>query len=325
MTRREIAVAAVVLAVLAALAAWQRRPREAPPAGPQPVLALPAPDEITAIELTQAGDGERAGRLERRDGGWVLASHADAPGDDERIGRLLDAVDGLVGEVRTDDPGLLPELRLAGDGVIDLTLVAGEGPPVLLHVGKRGPRSNRSFVRPEGDERAWLAHAPLHAALGLHGRGEQPLEPTFFVDQRLLRVEPDDVLAVVVRGEQPWGIVRDGGDGAWRWEPDDGGAAAPEERAATGKAHAASRLRATDLVGTEPPPGALDDAGTEIEVRTAGGGARVLVVGGWVPPERVDGETTAREPDERFVRVRGEPWVWRVRAASLDALAARPE
>jgi len=322
-TRREITIAVVVLAVLAALAAWQRWPREAAPVGPVAVFAdgTPAPDEVAAIELWQEGpDGARA-TLQRRGDRWSLATRDRAPVDPERVQRLLDAVDGLVGEVRVDDEALLPEFRLAGDGVIHLQLrdAAGE---IRLHllVGKRGPASNRSFVRPDGDPRAWLAHAALHSSLGLHGRNEPPLDPDFFLDLHLFRVEADDVLAIRAEGGDPWAIARDAVGAPWTWDPARDGDP-PDDRQATGKAHTAARLRASALVGAFPPPDTgLDDPVARVHVRTADGVTRTLLVGAMAPPPPPEADETPAEPDERYVRMADEAWVWRARLGVIEGM-----
>lgn len=318
-----MAVVAAVLVALAIVAAWQRRPREVAPLGPVPVFAEGAPelDSITVIELSQEGSAGNHGRLERREAGWVLTSRGDAPADAQRVERLLESLEGLVGEVRADDPGLLPEFQLSGDGVIRLALHAAEAAPLVLLVGKRGPRSNRSFVRPEGDDRAWLAHGPLHSALGIHGRGDAPLNTDHFLDLHLFRVEADEVLAVAVEGDHAWSLVRDSNGAAWQWDPP-GAGGVPNERGATGKAHTVARLRASSLVGTtDEAAHGLTVPPARVTVRSTGGEVRTLLVGALVPALPAGGDATPREPQERFVRVDGEPWIWRVRIATLDALS----
>ena len=318
MTRAQIVACVAILAALVAVAAWQRRPVPADD-GARAVIVEPGTlgrERVARISIEREDRPGQAGVMVLDEGGWLLSSRDDAPVSDDRVDRLLEAVDGLVGEVRADDPSLLPEFMLAGDGAIHLRFDDAEGDELVrLVVGKRGPRSNRSFVRPEGDDRAWLGHAGLHGALGIHGHGDRPLDVDFFLDLHLFGVEAEAVRCVRAEGAEVWGVERDGPEASWRWTGRDDGTA-PDERAAVGRAYSVARARATALVGRggdsrhglEMPHGRLEVCAPE--------GTRTLRIGATAPPE--DGETHAR--DERFVAMEGSELVWRMSQGVIDAL-----
>lgn len=317
MSRGQIVACLIAIAVLASLAAWQRWPRDAGPTGPS-ILVEPGTltaETVARIEIRREGrEGEEL-VLVRAGATWSLPERDDAPANGEHVERLLSTLDGLAGELRADDPDLHADFQLAGDGAIHLVVAGADGATALeMVVGKRGPRVNRSFVRLAGDDAAWLAHAGIHGALGIHGHGDRPFDPEFFVDLYLLRVEPDEVLAVHVEGDEPYGLVR-GEDGEWRWDPPSGGPP-PDSRGATGKAHSAARARAAALEGRLPLADCgLDTPGARFRV-DVGGESLTLLVGALVP--RDADEVGGRE--ERYVAVEGSDLVWRMSQGVVDAL-----
>jgi hypothetical protein len=318
MSRRQIVGCLLVIAGLAAVAAWQRRPADDGTRGPEILvpegtLTLAA---LGRIEIRREGrDGESV-VLARAGDGWVLPERDGAPASAEHLERLVDAVDGLVGEARANEVGLLPDFELAGDGAFELVFQDAAGTQVLwLGVGKRGPRVNRSFVRRQGDDRAWLGHASLHGALGIHGHGDRPFDPDFFLDLHLLGVEAEQVTGLTVEGESPWAVARDGDGAPWRWAAGSGDAA-PDERQATGRAHSAARARAAGLVGRRPPGQVgLAPPFARFTVFHAGATA-ALRVGDPVPAD--PGEEHPRE--ERYVAIEGSDLVWRMSQGVVDAL-----
>jgi hypothetical protein len=317
-SRRQIVGCLLIIAGLAAVAAWQRRPSDVGARGPE--ILVPEGTltlaEVGRIEIRREGrDGESV-VLTRAGDRWVLPERDDAPASAEHIERLVSAVDGLVGEARASEAGLLPDFELAGDGAFELEFQDASGARVLwLGVGKRGPRVNRSFVRREGDDRAWLGHASIHGALGIHGHGDRPFDPDFFLDLHLLGVEAEQVTAILVEGGAPWAVTRDGGGSPWRWTAG-GGDAAPDERQATGRAHSAARARATGLVGLRPPEQVgLAPPFARFTV-LHGGETAALRIGDSVPADPED----EHPREERYVAVEGSELVWRMSQGVVDAL-----
>jgi hypothetical protein len=318
MTRVQIITCVALIAVLVAVAVVQRRPHQEADSGPQMIVAegtLTA-ETVARIELSRDGRDGEAGSLQRTSEGWIMTSRDGAPVDTDRVLRLLDALDGLVGEERAADPALLPEFELDGDGVIHVVCSADDGQQLVhLLVGKRGPGVNQSFVRLDGDDRAWLGHAGIHAALGIHGQGDRPLDPDHFIQMRLLTVEGADVIGMQVDGDLGVWSVEGSADGGWAWSGGHKGEP-PQQRAATGRAHTFARLRADGLVGRmDPAATGLDEPAGRAMVRTAEGEQAVLI--GDPIPEDPDAE---RPREERYVAVQGEGLVWRLRAAAVESL-----
>jgi hypothetical protein len=313
MSRAQVLAALAVIAALAVVAFLQRRVGDAPLEGPQVVVPEGTLTAVATLAIEREGrDGESCSLALRGDR-WILTSRDDAPVESEHLQRLLDAVDGLVGEPRADDAGLLPDFQLAGDGATHLRFADAAGNEQLhLLVGKRGPRVNRSFVRLADDDRAWLAHAGLHSALGIHGHGDRPFDPDFYVDLHLFGVEADEVLEVQAQGLADWTLARVDAAGPWTWDAP----GAPDDRGATGKAHTVARSRAAGLVGAAVPAGAgLEHPDGTLTVRTPTATV-ILRIGATVPP--APDEENPR--DERYVSVEGHDLVWRMSSSAVDSL-----
>jgi hypothetical protein len=318
-TRSQTLTCLVALAVLAAVALWQRRPVEAGDAGPQVLVDEGTLKVLGGIEIRREGREGESGQLEQRDGAWFLTSRDDAPVNADHVRRLVEAIDGLVAEERAHEVSLLEEFQLAGDGVTHLVFTDGAGAELLhLLVGKKGPRTNRSFVRPDGDDRAWLAHAGLHSALGIHGHGDRPLDPDYFLDLHLFGVDAEAVTRMSADGAGAWSAVRATAEEAWTWEPSR--AEAPDERQVTGKTHTFSRTRAATLVGRQSLEGFGLDAPVSRATVIADGVTRTLVVGDAVEDDPDDD----RKRDERYVTVEGTGLIWTLSASAIDSLMREP-
>ena len=317
MSRNQVTACLVAIAVLAVIAVWQRRPRTDDLRGPEVIVPEGTLAGVTAIEIRrQDRDGE-AVTLQRLDGVWRVTSRDDSVGESDHVDRLVAAVDGLVGEERARDADLLPEFQLAGDGATHLVFNRGDEEVLHLLVGKRGPRVNRSFVRLDGDDRALLGHAGIHSALGIHGQGDRPFKPDFFIDLHLMGVDPERISAMSVEGTETWSVVRPDPQSAWQWEPPR--EPPPEDRQATGKAHTFARARAATLVGRVP----LADHGLDRPAARAtavqDGTPRILLVGSTAPAE------DEHEREERFVTVEGTGLIWRMSDSAIESLLRPPQ
>jgi hypothetical protein len=316
-TRNQTLACVVALVVLAALALWERRPVDTGDTGPQVLVPEGTLKVIGGIEIRREGREGESGQLQLRDGAWLLTSRDDAPVNADHVRRLVDAIDGMVAEERAHDAALLEEFQLAGDGVTHLVFTDGAGAEILhLLVGKKGPRTNRSFVRPDGDDRAWLAHAGLHSALGIHGHGDRPLDPDYFLDLHLFGVEAEAVTRMSADGA--WSAVRTTSGDPWSWDPPR--TEPPEERQVTGKAHTFARARAASLVGRQPLEGfGLSDPDSRATA-VAGGDTRTLFVGDAVEDDPED----ERQRDERYVTVEDSGLVWTMSSSAIDSLLREP-
>jgi len=316
-TRNQVTACLVAIAVLSVVAVWQRRPRSDGPRGPEVIVAEGTLAGVSSIEIRRESRDGEAVTLERAEDGWRVSSRDDARAATDHVERLLAAVDGLIGEERAGDPALLPEFQLAGDGATHLVFRRADAEVLQLVVGKRGPRVNRSFVRLEGDDRALLGHAGIHSALGIHGHGDRPFDPDFFVDHHLMDVDPERITTMSVEGRGAWTVVRAGVQEPWIWDPPR--EPPPEERQATGKAHTFARTRAASLVGRVP----LADRGLERPTVRAtavqDGERRTLLVGSIAP------QVDEHQREERYVTVEGSGLVWRLSDSAIDSLLKPPE
>jgi hypothetical protein len=144
---------AILLAVLAALAAWLwlfERARLVAPAAPEtePPLLAASPDDVARLALVERGTALVASRAED---GWVDDAGRRWPGD--AVDDVLQAIASLRPLMTVDpDPRLADDYGL-GPAATRLELADGAGRRlVALDVGERNPAGTALYVR-RGDDR----------------------------------------------------------------------------------------------------------------------------------------------------------------------------
>lgn len=97
-------------------------------------------------------------RLEKLDGRWVIPALGGAPANEGSIGRMLDSLAALRGELRSTDPGVLGDYGLQDAQAMSLALMVGGREMARLLVGKGDFRS--VFIRQAGSPEAYAAPGP---------------------------------------------------------------------------------------------------------------------------------------------------------------------
>ena len=166
---------------------------------------------VDAVELARPGNATV--RLEKRHGRWVIPALGGAPANEGSIGRMLDSLAGLRGELRSADSAVLGDYGLQEDQAMSLTLMAGGQEKVRLLVGKGDFRN--VFVRTAGSTEAYAAPGSILGQFGALGPG---LSPQFWIDGTLAALPRETVREVRLKAPGVEAVlarrVPSGGDAA---------------------------------------------------------------------------------------------------------------
>ena len=184
MKTSHLLVLTIVLAALLLLA-WlrQRREIDADMAKPDPdaslaVLTPPDFDSDRVAEIVVgrgAADAPPALHLRKREGRWTLASAWDAPVDGDRVARLLKALSGLRGDLRSEVASSHAKYRTDDAGALRLALGSGgadgQTSDLLdLRLGK-GVEGEWGlyYARRAGDDASYAVAGDFSGLLGQYG------------------------------------------------------------------------------------------------------------------------------------------------------------
>ena len=141
---------------------------------------------VDAVELARPGSATV--RLEKRAGRWVIPVLGGAPANEGSVGRMLDAVAALRGELRSADPSVLADYGLQDDQATILSLEAGGRETARLLLGKGDFRN--VFVRAAGSPEAYAAPGSILGQIGALG---PTLSAQFWIDGTLAALSGDAV------------------------------------------------------------------------------------------------------------------------------------
>lgn len=157
-------------------------------------------DEVFGIEAWRGTARDKALQLAKRGDSWVVASRNDAPANLNKIRSLLGNVEGLEGEVRSDDAAVLADYGLADSSSVHLVLKKEAGDERLhLLLGKRS--GNGSFVRKDGSTQAVLASTNLLGDFGMWGDDPTDPDPKQWLELEVYKVDREQVSSLNLRHE----------------------------------------------------------------------------------------------------------------------------
>jgi hypothetical protein len=156
-------------------------------------------ESIRGVDLYQGAKPAEAVRLRLQDGVWVVTSYYDAPGQSDKISKFLQALSGLEGELRADQPDLLGDFRLAEAQALHLRLYTDnlETPAFHLLAGKGSGRNG--FVRLADKKRVYSVNLNIPSEAGVTpGETEQPppAKPWLHLNLAVLPAEPVTALEI---------------------------------------------------------------------------------------------------------------------------------
>jgi len=200
-----LAVLVVGLGVIYALSSQRRPSLDSSGGFVDLVEGTLSTDELRLISVRQGEDGFS---LVNGDAGWVVEDHFAAPANLNKIRTLLGNLEGVTGELRSDDAGVLESYaldeaqayHLSIDGVDDESLVD-------LLIGKRS--GSGCFVREADGSRVYATDHNFLSDFGLWGDERPVPEVKDWVDLTAFEVSREDVTRVRIEGDVPLVLDRE--------------------------------------------------------------------------------------------------------------------
>jgi len=201
MSRRNIYTLVVAVIVLFGLSLIQKSSHERTTSASDthPVLSAAfEADDINRVLVSTGADSTEV-VLERLPGHWVARSAFDHPVEQRRIDDLLDALNGLTGQYRSDNADILVDYGLGPDAEpITVTLFGKEWEPVYtLEIGRKPDRGAGAFVRDPASDTVFLARVDILGKLGLYSGPDVP-ESDFFLDLMVFECDRLDIEAMTL-------------------------------------------------------------------------------------------------------------------------------
>jgi hypothetical protein len=133
-------------------------------------------DAVYGLEVYRGDDKENGFSIARRGDEWIMTSRYDAEASSSRMNTLLDNLEGLEGQVRSDDAAVLGDYGLTDDQALHVVLKDESGEETLhLLLGK--PAAGGGFVRDEANNRVLLANRNLLSDFGIWGEDNVDPQP----------------------------------------------------------------------------------------------------------------------------------------------------
>ncbi len=155
-------------------------------------------EDINRVTIAHAADSTEV-VLERLPDHWVARSAWSHPVDGRKIDELLEILDGLSGQYRSDNPEILVDYGLGPDaGSVTVTLYGKEWEPVYaLEIGRKSERGAGAFVRDPAGDAVFMTSANVLGRLGMFAGPAAP-EDKFFLDLKVFDCAREDVDAITL-------------------------------------------------------------------------------------------------------------------------------
>lgn len=158
----------------------------------------------------QAGTTETKVHLIKEEGRWKVKSLYGVYADENVLTAFLNKLDGLQGELRSNEAGLLADYGIADESGIHIVLSRDGAAVAHLVVGSKRSGSLANFIRLEGKNEVYVVEDDLLAEFGLWG---EPKAENFntdkWFDKQVVRFEPKDVTVFKISE------IRQGAEKTW--------------------------------------------------------------------------------------------------------------
>lgn len=202
MKPRQLAFLTAVVAALAAAVAVQNMSHEAATSRSDTTSVLDVNvvvDEINRVTVSQGDDSTRV-VVERLPDRWVTRSAWDHPADERKVRELIEAMNGLRGEFRSDDAGVLADYGLGPDAEprpVTVTLYGADWQEVAsLELGATAANGG-AFVREPDSDAAYLTRTSVLGKLGMWGGPATP-EARTFLDLDVFECQARDIRTITL-------------------------------------------------------------------------------------------------------------------------------
>lgn len=152
---------------------------------------------INRVTIARGDDDSTRVVLERLPDRWVVRSAWSHPADERKVQELLDALDGLRGEFRSDSRNVLADYGLGPDADPVTVSLFGEDWQELasLELGDRPEGGSGVFVRDPAADSAFLCRTNVLGKLGMWQGPAQP-ENRHFLDLAVHSCERQEIDAI---------------------------------------------------------------------------------------------------------------------------------
>ena len=158
----------------------------------------------------QAGTTETKVHLIKEEGRWKVKSLYGVYADENALTAFLNKLNGLEGELRSNEAGLLADYGIADEAGVHIVLSRDGVAVAHLVVGSKRSGSSGNFIRPRDKNEVYVVEEDLLAEFGLWG---EPKAENFntdkWFDKQVVRFEPKD--AVVFKISE----IRQGVEKTW--------------------------------------------------------------------------------------------------------------
>ncbi len=339
MRNRNLIILAVVLALLITISVVQKAGRNHAASQPdtEPVLnAEFAPEDVNRVVVARGEPDSSDVVIERLPDQWVLRNSWSHRADAKRIDALIEVLQDIRGEFRSDDPAVLADYGLGGDDALRVSIYGKDWQEVFsIEIGKKPSRGTGVFVRSPAGDAVFLTRADVLGRLGMYGGATDP-KATHFMDLAVRETDRADIEAITtwIDGEataiekiypQPEAAAGDTAiapvdRSTWEWRITE-----PERRAAAKTKcdvvlGALAKVRAVDI---DDPDADLRGYGLwraakRVEARMADGSVFEMRFGN----ER---EASAGSPEGVYMMTSADRTVWVVRKGVVDQIFKKTE
>ena len=208
MNKKSLIILCVIFAILIGLVFIKKNAKLKIPTTEE-IVDIIAPsitiDVLSEIVLRMGGgstedkDGPANVHLAKEGDQWIVKTQYGVYANEKTIMPILDKLNQLKGELRSDKKGLLSDYGIGDDeGVhVELRRQEAEGVHVIVGTKKAGYQNN--FVRLEGTNAVYVVNENLLGVLGVRGEGEdQKLDTKKWIDKRIAHLNTDDVVGIAI-------------------------------------------------------------------------------------------------------------------------------
>jgi hypothetical protein len=157
-----------------------------------------AAEDINRVLVASNADSTEV-VLERLPDHWVARTAWSHPVDQRKLDELLEILDGLSGQYRSDNAEILADYGLGPDSeAVTVTLFGKEWEPVYtLEIGRKPDRGAGAFVRDPADSAVFLTGANVLGKLGMYAGPAVP-EDKYFLDLKVFDCSREDIEAITL-------------------------------------------------------------------------------------------------------------------------------
>lgn len=208
MNKKQIIFLAAILGVLVVLAVLKKAtPRQELYSQETESLEIAVDgDSLDGIRLQKGSDDDSI-IFERQESIWRIRSLWNVRADEDKINRLIDEINQLRGELRSNTEELFSDFGITDDMGLHIELLAGESPQFHLIVGLENTDWQNIFVRQAGKSAVYLVNSDLLSVMGFYDLKTDVLDATKWTNLKLFRFETADVAMASLNEGEVWSEI----------------------------------------------------------------------------------------------------------------------